>query len=151
MKKLGFLFLALFLISGVKYSLKIPTLAKAPDRLSIYEKAEIVTGTSSAILKGIAYAESSYRAAAAHPDPLDRGLFGLHESAAYHKERAAKWGEYDADNPQEAAIIAGMLFQENLRILGREDLAIAAHYQGPTGVKKRGPCGWYIGRVKGYE
>ena len=147
MKKLSLILLATLFVGGCRPA-TVPTLAKAPDRLSIYEKAEIVTGTSSAILRGIAYAESSYRAAAAHPDPLDRGLFGLHESAAYHKERAAKWGEYDADNPQEAAIIAGMLFQENLRILGHEDLAIAAHYQGPTGVKKHGPCQWYIDRVR---
>ena len=150
MKKLWFILLPIISI-GCKGTNNIPTLAKTPDRLSIYEKAEIITGTSSAILKGIAYAESSYRAGAAHPDPLDRGLFGLHESESYHAERAVKWGEYDADDPQSAAIIAGMLFQENLQILGREDLAICAHYQGPTGVKKYGPCQWYIGRVRGYE
>ena len=147
MKKLSLIFIAAIILSGCR-SATIPTLAKAPDRLSIYEKAEIVTGTSSAILRGIAYAESSYRAAAAHPDPLDRGIFGLHESEAYHLERATKWGEYNADNAQEAVVIAGMLFQENLRILGHEDLAIAAHYQGPTGVKKHGPCQWYIDRVR---
>ena len=151
MKKLWLLFLVPLLISGANSHKNIPIIAKAPDRLSIYEKAEIVTGTSSAILKGIAYAESSYRKDIPHPDPLDRGLFGLHESAAYHKERADKWGEYNADNPQEAAIIAGMLFQENLRILGREDLAISAHYQGPSGVKKHGPCRWYIRKVKDHE
>lgn len=150
MKKLGPILFVVLILSGCRAT-TVPTLAKAPDRLSIYEKAEIVTGTSSAILRGIAYAESSYRAAAKHPDPLDKGLFGLHEAPAYHRERAAKWGEYDATNPQEAAIIAGMLFQENLRILGREDLAIAAHYQGPTGVKKYGPCHWYVRKVLGHE
>ena len=151
MKKLGPILLALVIATGCQLKQSIPTLAKDPDRLSIYEKAEIVTGTSSAILRGIAYAESSYRAEVKHPDPFDTGIFGLHEAPAYHRERAAKWGEYDATNLQEAAIIAGMLFQENLRILGRKDLAIAAHYQGTTGVKKHGPCRWYVRKVLGYE
>lgn len=115
---------------------KAPSAAKIMSRLDIYERAEIITGTSSAILKGIAYAESSYSTRVKHPDPFDQGLFGLHEQASYHIERARKWGEYDANNPGDAAIIAGYLYQENLRLLKDPDLAIAAHYQGTTGVKK---------------
>jgi hypothetical protein len=119
-----------------------------PDRLSIYEKAEIITGTSSSIIRGIAFAESSYKTKVKHRDPLDKGMFGLHEDESYHRERAVKWGEYDAENPQGAALIAGYLYQENLRILKDADLAIAAHYQGPTGVKRNGPALWYIERVR---
>ena len=118
------------------------------ERLSIYEKADIVTGTSSVILRGIAFAESSYKANPKHPDPLDVGMFGLHESSEYHSERALKWFDYDATNPLEAAVITGYLYKENLRILKDADLAIAAHYQGPTGVLVNGPKLWYIERVK---
>lgn len=148
MKNYILLLIPLFCIGCAHYTIPAPSAENIMSRLDIYERAEIITGTSSVILRGIAYTESSYLQTVKHRDPLDRGIFGLHEQASYHIERAKKWGEYDADNPGESAIIAGFLFQENLRILGSEDMAIAAHYQGPTGVRKNGPCRWYIARVR---
>jgi hypothetical protein len=123
--------------------------ARAPENVSIYEVAEMITGAPAEILRGIAFAESSGGRNMNHPDPLDVGVFGLHESASYHQERTKKWGEYDASNPQQAAIIAGHLYRENLKLLGNSDLAIAAHMQGPTGVRRNGACTWYIARVRG--
>lgn len=114
---------------------------------SIYELAEMVTGAPEHIIAGIAYAESSGGIMLDHPDPLDVGYFGLHESPEYHAERAKKWGEYDANNPTDAAIITGHLYVENLARLGDERLAIAAHLQGARGVRKNGPEEWYIERV----
>lgn len=114
---------------------------------SIYELAEMVTGAPAHIVAGIAFAESSGGIMLDHPDPLDVGYFGLHESPEYHAERAKKWGEYDANNPTEAAIITGYLYMENLARLGSERLAIAAHLQGARGVLKNGPEEWYIERV----
>lgn len=125
-------------------------MARFDDRLTIYELAEAVTGAPADIIEGIAWAESSGGANLNHPDPLDVGYFGLHETPEYHAERAAKWGEYDARNPVQAAIITGRLYVENLERLGDEEKAIAAHYQGVRGVRRNGPARWYIERVKSH-
>ena len=149
MHRLSWLLMFLMLAGIPLYSPSATVLPNKSGPKTIYEIAESVTGTSVEILLGIAFAESSYRETIAHPDPLDVGLFGLHEAPEYHAERAKKWGEYDAADPQQAAIIAGYLYQENLRLLGDPDLAIAAHLQGPTGVRRHGPAQWYIDRVRG--
>lgn len=119
--------------------------------LTIYEIAEALTGCPADIIEGIRFAESSYGRNIKHPDPLDVGDFGLHEDPEYHADRARKWGEYNALCPLQAAIITGHLYVENYSILGNRRDAIAAHLQGPTGVKMYGAYEWYVQRVERRE
>jgi len=125
----------------------VPSIDLSP--VSIYDLAEYATGAPAEILRGIAFAESSNGKKLDHPDPLDRGWFGLHESPAIHAERAAKWFEFDADNPVQAAMIAGHLLMDNLAQLGDMRLAIAAYKQGVQGVRDDGVAEWYVERVMG--
>ena len=118
----------------------------APDR-SIYEIASMVTGCPVDIIKGFCFAESSMGANVNHPDPHDVGWFGLHERESFHKERARRYGEYNAELPIDSAIIAGRLYVANLAALGCKEDAIAAHKQGRNGVKRDGRAQWYVNRV----
>jgi hypothetical protein len=43
------------------------------------------------------------------------------------------------------------LYLDNLKILKVSDFAVAAHYQGPTGVKRNGPNWGYVYKVMGKE
>lgn len=118
----------------------------APDR-SIYEIASMLTGCPVEVIKGICFAESSLGANVDHPDPNDVGWFGLHERPAFHKERARRYGEYNARLPLDSAIMAGRIYVANLAALGNKADAIAAHKQGRTGVKRDGRAQWYVDRV----
>jgi len=115
--------------------------------ITIYEIASLVTGAPADIIKGFHFAESSYGKNLNHTNKVDRGPFGLHESAAYHAERAAKWGEYNPDCPLQAAIIAGYIYMENLAVLQSESLAVCAYRQGVSGVRAKGAELWYYNRV----
>lgn len=145
MKRLWLILLPIIFI-GCKGTNNIPTLAKAPDRLSIYEKAEIITGTSSAILKGIARTESGECDNAIGDDGISVGRFQWNTKCLPYFW--AKYGYFDPHDGFMSAVRTGQLYQDNLKILGSRDLAIAAHKQGPTGVKKHGPCQWYVERVR---
>lgn len=123
-----------------------PTQERAREAMTIYALSELVTGAPREIVEGLAFAESSKGRNTRHPDPHDVGVFGLHET--YHAERAARWGEYHADNATEAAIIAGRIIMHNYAQLGDMDLAIAAYRQGVEGVKRDGAARWYIERVR---
>ena len=112
------------------------------------EAAAIKTGAPEATLRGIRWTESSNRPNPKHIDPLDRGAYGLHESAAYHAERTRLYGEYDALDPYDAAYVTARLYADALAALGDPDAAICAHKQGVTGVKRDGALGWYLERVK---
>ena len=120
--------------------------ARSRDGLTVYSLASIITGAPEEILRGIALAESSGRDDAIGDDGESIGRFQLRE--IYHDERAAKWGEYDPRNPQEAAIIAGYVLMHNYTQLGDMDMAIAAYRQGVDGVRRYGVTSWYIERVK---
>ena len=122
--------------------------ARSHDGLTIYSLASIITGAPEDLVKGFAFAESSFRPNPEHPDPADKGMFGLHETPEIHAERARKWGEYDALNPTDAAIIAGRILMDNFARLGDMDLAIAAYRQGVAGVRRDGATGWYVARVR---
>jgi len=138
----------LLLLGSAAYRSPVPTLQRVPSRLSCYEIAEIVTGASSVTLKGLCFAESSLGTNLNHPDPHDRGWFGLHETPEIHAERVRLYGEYDADDPTQAAYISGRYYMDNLSKLGSEDRAIAAHKQGPTGVRRDGIDVEYVERVR---
>lgn len=154
-KLLIFLFITALLCSVGNSVQKIERPAFTVDfsepELTIYQIASYITGCPEDILRGIHFVESSYGQNIAHVDPLDRGPFGLHEDPAFHAERAAKWGEYNADCPLQSAIIAGHIYMENLRIMGNERDAIAAYKQGRRGVRENGRQEWYVERVLNYQ
>jgi len=124
---------------------------RCSERLSIYQIAELVTGAPSDILRGIDFAESSCGKRLKHSNPNDKGRFGLHESPAIRAERVAKWGEYNADNPGDAAIIAGYIYMEHFARFGDSSLAIAAYHQGARRMMLDGADAEYIMRVRGMQ
>lgn len=138
----------LLVASAIPYQRPIAGHGCARRPLDAYEVAEALTGAPAAILRGIARAESAERDDATGDGGESVGRFQLRE--VYRAERVAKWGEYDPRDPREAAIIAGRIYMEALAALGSEDLAIAAHRQGITGVRENGPTAWYIERVRRY-
>lgn len=111
--------------------------------------AASVCGVPVRILAGVAFAESSFRPDPAHPDPLDRGMFGLHESEEIRAERVAKYGEYDPLDPGMAAIVAARILAEHRANFGDWSRAIAAYRQGASGVRREGVEWWYVERVRG--
>jgi hypothetical protein len=127
-----------------EYQETIP--ARAKEALSIYEVAELITGTSAEILRGIAKTESDERDDAIGDDGISIGRFQWNKK--YLPYFWSKYGYFDPHDGLMSAIRAGQLFQDNLKILGSQDLAISAHKQGPTGVKKHGPCKWYVEKVR---
>ncbi|VVB61465.1 Transglycosylase SLT domain protein [uncultured archaeon] len=114
----------------------------------IYDNAELVTGCPAWILRGIAGTESGYNPAAVGDDGISVGMFQLNEK--YHEERALKYGEYDAYNPEQAVLIAGYIMTHNLHVFRDYRDAIAAYRQGVTGVRRHGRTDWYVNRVIKY-
>ena len=116
--------------------------------LTIYQIASYKTGCPEWILKGIAFAESSYGTNCAHPDPLDIGDYGLHESDAIRAERVAKYGYYNPYCPLDSATIAGKIIMEHYLAMGDMDKAISAYRRGRTGTNRNGIDWQYVNRVK---
>lgn len=113
------------------------------------EAAECKTGAPRLIVSGIKQAESSGKPNPRHRIKTVKGSYGLDER--YHAERERKYGAYDPFDPYDGAYITGRLYADNLRILKLSDFAVAAHYQGPTGVKRNGPIWSYVYKVMGRE
>ena len=113
------------------------------------EAAECKTGAPSKIVYGIGQAESSGEPNPRHRIKTVKGRYGLDER--YHEERARKYGNYDPLDPWDAAYVTARLYNDNLKILKLSDFAVAAHYQGPTGVKRNGPIWSYVYKVMGKE
>ena len=149
MKRLIFAALSIVLLSSaLPYRSPEPVVNPRDPLISGIEAAALKTGAPELTLDGLAFAESSGRPDPRHIDPADQGRFGLHETPAYHAERARKYGGYDALNPYDAAYITGRLYADALAALGDSDAAICAHKQGIAGVRRDGPLGWYLERVK---
>jgi len=127
----------------------IPKTTRTAPALNLYQIASARTGAPERILRGLHFSESSYGKNINHPDPRDVGEFALHETPAIHAERAAKWGEYNANNALDSAILAGHIYMENLERLGSESLAVCSYRQGVRGVRENGPGMWYYLRVIG--
>jgi len=72
----------------------------------------------------------------------------LHETPAYHAERASKWGEYDPENRLQAAIIAGRIIMENLHRSKSIDVSVSAYRRGMSGTRKNGIDREYVDKVK---
>jgi hypothetical protein len=108
-----------------------------------FEYAELITGFSAEILRGIAATESRFKANAVGDGGMSFGMFQLH--SRWHESRVEKWGEFDPTDPFESAVIAGRIMQENLAAFnGDLKLAIAAYNQGVRGVRERGIIPRYV-------
>jgi hypothetical protein len=115
-------------------------------RQDIFVEAERITGCPAEILRGLAGTESYFIVDAVGDDGLSHGMFQLH--SRWHASRVEKYGEFDPFNPSDAAIIAGYIIQENLRVFnGDLRLAVAAYKQGATGVTSNGVIDWYVDEV----
>ena len=130
----------------------LPTTQESPPvvfdepEATIYQIAASLTGCPESILRGIAFAESSWRADAVGDDGISIGLCQINET--YHEERAKLYGEYNPWCPLDSLIIAGRLYVDNLEALGDMRLAITAHKMGRSGAR-RGEVAWYVDRVLG--
>ena len=114
----------------------------------MYQESAMRTGCPEWILRGIAMTESGCNSFAVGDDGISLGMFQLNEK--YHEERARKYGEYDAYNPEQAVLIAGYIMEHNLSVFTDYRDAIAAYRQGVSGVKKHGRTDWYVNRVIKY-
>lgn len=127
------------------YSPRIPHVDRIPDRLSCYEIAEITTGVSSTVLRGLACAESSEDDNAIGDDGHSVGRYQWHDRYIdYYQER---YGYFDPRDPLMSSVRAAQVLADNLDDLGDLRLAIAAHRQGATGVRNNGESAWYVDRV----
>jgi hypothetical protein len=116
------------------------------EPLDCFEYAEIVTGFSAEILRGIAATESRFKTKAVGDEGMSFGMFQLH--SRWYESRVEKWGEFDPADPFESAVIAGLIMQENLTAFnGDLRLAVAAYKQGVMGVLKRGVIQGYVDDV----
>jgi len=117
-----------------------------PVIFDLFDKAELVTGVPSEILRGIAATESYFKERATGDNGLSHGMFQLH--SRWHEERVKKWGKFNPFDPEEAAIIAGYVLADNFATFGGNwDKAIAAYRQGVGGVRKNGIGKWYVDDV----
>ena len=99
------------------------------------------------ILWGHAFAESDFEPAPKHINPIDKGMFGLHETAEIHAERARKWGEYDPLNPVQAWRIAAHIMAENLAAFDSLEMGVTAYRWGQGGARLHGVDKIYVARV----
>lgn len=99
-------------------------------------------------LAGLAYAESSFRPAPTHRDPLDRGMFGLREAPGYHEERARLYGNYDPERPEQAVRVAAGILRDHLeRFGGYMPLALTAYHRGAGWAARNGVDWEYVRRA----
>ena len=136
--------LSAILCSGCGIAAMTPVLVFDEPELTIYQIASALTGCPESILRGIAFAESTYNPDAIGDDGVSIGLCQINET--FHAERANKYGEYNPWCPLDSLLIAGRLYMDNLKVLKSQRLAITAHKMGVTGAK-RGEVTWYVERV----
>jgi hypothetical protein len=139
--------LAVLTSASAAYSTRIPHIRRIPDRLTVYEIAEITTGASSAVLRGLARAESDEMDCAVGDDGHSIGRYQWHD--AYLQWYRDRYGDFDPRDPLLSSVRAGQNLVDNAAALGCVELAIAAHRQGAQGVRDDGPSEWYVDRVLG--
>jgi hypothetical protein len=138
--------LAVLTSASAAYSPRIPHVQRIPDRLTVYEIAEITTGASSVVLKGIAHAESCEQDnGPAGDNGHSVGRYQWHD--AYLQWYRDRYGDFDPRDPLMSSVRAGQNLVDNTASLGCVELAIAAHRQGAQGVRDDGPSAWYVDRV----
>ena len=136
--------LSAILCSGCGIAALTPVIVFDEPELTIYQIASALTGCPESILRGIAFAESTYNPDAIGDDGVSIGLCQINET--FHAERARLYGEYNPWCPLDSLLIAGRLYMDNLKVLKSQRLAITAHKMGVTGAK-RGEVTWYVERV----
>lgn len=129
------------------YTPEVPHVQKIPQRLTVYEIAEITTGASSAVLKGLARAESDEDDTAVGDDGHSVGRYQWHDR--YLADYQRRFGDFDPLDPLMSSVRAGQSLVANEAALGCVRLAIAAHRQGRAGVLADGASEWYVRRVMG--
>jgi soluble lytic murein transglycosylase-like protein len=145
MKRLVLLLvLSAVLCSGCGIAALTPVIVFDEPELTIYQIASALTGCPESILRGIAFAESTYNPDAIGDDGISIGLCQINET--FHAERVKRYGEYNPLCPLDSLMIAGRLYMDNLKTLKSQRLAITAHKTGLTGAK-RGEVTWYVERV----
>ena len=120
------------------------------NQSSAIHRAASISGTPPVYTAAIAYAETVCGLQPDHPDKWDISDFGLHERPLYHAERVAKWGEYDPEVYQDAALIAALELGEELVYYDDLSLAYSAYTDGRRGVSKHGVNKKYWKRVEEY-
>lgn len=147
MRYLLVLLFAALTMGSARYETRGEIRERCPERMSIYELAELVTGAPAEIIEGIAFAESSKRDNVIGDDGESVGRYQWRlKYLDYHR---AVLGPFDPRDPIESSIRAGQLLMRNYALLGSMDAAIAAHNQGPDGVRANGIDWEYVARVKG--
>jgi len=122
------------------------SIACAPEReKTIFSIAAELTGCPEYIIRGIAFAESSFNACAIGDNGVSLGMFQINE--LFRNERIRLYGDYNPWCPLQSAILTGLLFMDNLETLGNVEDAIAAHRQGISGIKNNGRDQSYVNRV----
>lgn len=135
------------LTTAKPYFTQIPHVQKIPQRLTVYEIAEITTGASSVVLRGLARAESDELDCAIGDDGHSIGRYQWHD--AYLQWYKDTYGDFDPRDPLMSSVRAGQSLVANEAALGCLEMAIAAHRQGRTGVLADGASEWYVRRVMG--
>ena len=147
MKRLAvILTLSAILCSGCGIANLAPILVFDEPGLNIYQIASALTGCPERILRGIAFAESTYNPDAIGDDGVSIGLCQINET--FHAERERLYWSYNPWCPLDSLLITGRLYADNLRVLKSERLAITAHKMGLNGAR-RGEVTWYVDRVLG--
>lgn len=127
----------------------------APDLSAIPEAwrgmiadAAAAAGVPALALAGLARAESGYTPAPTHLDPLDKGMFGIREAPGYHEERSRLYGEYDPEQPVEAARVAAGILADHLDRFGWLPLAVTAYHRGAAWAARHGVDWEYVARAR---
>lgn len=142
---------ALFTASNISPAVIInePEPVKIDVILDIYQLASLATGCPVQILRGIAFAESSFNPDAVGDGGKSIGLCQINED--FHADRVKLIGrEYNPWCPLDNLIVAGANYTDNLEAFGDPRLAITAHKQGRTGAKA-GEVTWYVERVLSFS
>lgn len=125
-----------------------PDLSAVPEAYrQIILTAALSAGVPVLILAGLARAESDFTPAPAHRDPLDKGMFGIREAPGYREERARLYGEYDAEDPVQAARVAAEILADHMAHFGYMPAAIAAYHRGAGWVELNGIDWEYVDKV----
>jgi hypothetical protein len=130
----------------IEPAIEIPESTPFIASIDCFEYAELVTGFSAEVLRGIAATESRFRVKEVGDNGMSLGMFQLH--SRWHEERVKKWGDFDPTDPYESAVIAARIMRENLRAF-KGDLrkAVAAYNQGVFGVRRNGVSNEYVDNV----
>ena len=126
---------------------KIEEPAPLPKVETLYDKCVSGTIVPAARLRAHAIVESDERDDAIGDGGKSLSRFQLYE--VYHDYRAAKWGAYNVNDPEQAGRIAALYIQETINAFpGDPDMQITAYCFGIEGARRHGVDMVYVARVK---